>query len=594
MIFARRLLTALKGNRPWMAVAIASAVLEVVLAIVAVLLVRQAFRIVQGDASPFIKSMGLLFALLLLVYAVRSVFLYLQDAVGHAVAYRVLHSLRMRVYTHVQRLPHSYLVRQETGNITSRLVNDVETIELFIAHGLVQIVVAVTIPVAIAVVLLVINWQLALITLIPVPVLLLLIKYFIMPLRRSFRRTRAELGNVHTVMVDSVEGLPVIKSFTYEKEQAEKVAKRSWAHSQASMHNAIMGGWVGSVSELTAGIGLAIVLLIAGYGWLGALSLPNLFLFIVFSIQLSRPLLEMNRMNEGLQNAMAAAERVFEVLDAEPEASPQNGARLTQERSYDLAFRQVRFGYEPGKEVLHGATFEVREGEIVALVGPSGAGKTTCANLIARFWDPQEGAISLGEQDIRSLPTEEYRRQVSLVLQDVFLFNASIEENIRIGKPGATKDDIVQAARAANAHDFILEMPQGYETVIGERGVRLSGGQKQRLSLARAILKDAPILVLDEATSSVDPETEHLIQEAIDRLAARRKAIIVIAHRLSTIRQADRIVVLDKGNVVDIGTHEELLARPGIYATLYRVQAQAREWKLARKTRDRVSAVGDT
>lgn len=252
--------------------------------------------------------------------------------------------------------------------------------------------------------------------------------------------------------------------------------------------------------------------------------------------------------------------------------------------AHDVELDAVTFAYEPGRQVLHNVSIQLREGQVLALVGPSGAGKTTVANLIARFWDPQEGAVRLGGIDLRQLPLDYVHRSVGLVLQDVFLFNDTVAANIKISEPDASDAQVEAAARAAYAHDFIKELPDAYETIIGERGVRLSGGQKQRISIARALLRDAPVLILDEATSSVDPEAEHLIQAALARLVADR-TVLVIAHRLSTIRQASEIVVLDRGRVVQRGRHDELVDVPGLYANLYRAQQVARHWDVASSKR---------
>jgi ABC-type multidrug transport system fused ATPase/permease subunit len=267
-------------------------------------------------------------------------------------------------------------------------------------------------------------------------------------------------------------------------------------------------------------------------------------------------------------------------LAAPIEVADAAGATVPLSPAHDVQLDTVTFAYEPGRPVLHTVSIELREGQVLALVGPSGAGKTTVANLIARFWDPQEGVVRLGGVDLRQLPLEYVHRSVGLVLQDVFLFNDTVAANIKISDPDASDGQVEAAARAAYAHDFIKELPDGYETIIGERGVRLSGGQKQRISIARALLRDAPVLILDEATSSVDPEAEHLIQAALARLVADR-TVLVIAHRLSTIRQASEIVVLDRGRVVQRGRHDELVDVPGLYANLYRAQQVARRWDVA-------------
>ncbi|TMG42881.1 MAG: ABC transporter ATP-binding protein [Chloroflexi bacterium] len=314
------------------------------------------------------------------------------------------------------------------------------------------------------------------------------------------------------------------------------------------------------------------------------LSIPDLVLFVFLTTLLYRPVTELNRQLEGLRNAEAATDRIFEILNAPIEVKESLSARVPKDRRYDIALDHVTFAYEAGRSVLHDVSIDLKEGSVLALVGPSGAGKTTIANLITRFWDPQQGAVRLGGVDLRELPLDYVHRSIGLVLQDVFLFNDTVKANIKIGNPEATDAQVEAAAHAAYAHEFVEDLPKGYDTIIGERGVRLSGGQKQRISIARALLRDAPILILDEATSSVDPEAEHLIQAALARLVAER-TVLVIAHRLSTIRQANEIVVLDKGRVVQRGRHDDLVDAPGLYAALYRAQQVARRWDVATSQR---------
>ena len=315
----------------------------------------------------------------------------------------------------------------------------------------------------------------------------------------------------------------------------------------------------------------------------GSLSTPDLVVFLFLSAQLYRPVTDLNRELEGLRTAEAASERVFGLLETPISVADKPGATVPKDPRYDIALDAVTFAYDPGRPVLHDVSIDLHEGSVVALVGPSGAGKTTVANLIARFWDPQKGAVRLGGIDLRDLPMDFVHESIALVLQDVFLFNDTVAANIRLGKPNATLAELEAAARAAHAHDFVVDLPEGYATIIGERGVRLSGGQKQRISIARALLKDAPVLILDEATSAVDPEAEHLIQAALARLIADR-TVLVIAHRLSTIRQAREIVVLDQGRVVQRGRHDDLVDEPGLYASLYRAQQVARRWDVAAPT----------
>jgi ATP-binding cassette subfamily B protein len=311
----------------------------------------------------------------------------------------------------------------------------------------------------------------------------------------------------------------------------------------------------------------------------GGLSAADLFVFVVYLGHIYQPLLQLSALGEGLNTALAAGERVFDLLDAEPEIEDRPGAAAPARFDASVRFDDVWFGYDPARPVLRGLDLRVAPGETVALVGQTGAGKSTTVSLVPRFYDVQRGAVLVGGHDVRELPLAFLRERVAMVLQDVFLFHGSIRDNLLFGRPGASEAELRAAARAAHAEEFIREMPDGYETLVGERGVRLSGGQKQRLSIARALLKDAPILVLDEATSSVDVETEALIQDALARLT-RGRTTLVIAHRLSTIRHADRIAVLSQGALAELGAHDELIGRGGIYSQLYRVQTERGSWSL--------------
>ncbi|TMC28180.1 MAG: ABC transporter ATP-binding protein [Chloroflexi bacterium] len=437
----------------------------------------------------------------------------------------------------------------------------------------------------IGIVMLLVDWRLALVALAPLLLILLLLVAFRRSAYQAFMRYRDELGRLNGIIIDYIQGVGVLKAFAALGHARRAIDARSDQLKEAATRANLIHSWYFAGVEWMAAIPVAFVLLVGGLmASAHQLSVANLVFFVFLTTLLYRPVTELNRQLEGLRNAEAATDRIFEILNAPVDVQESPAARVPQDPRYDIALDHVTFAYETGRPVLHDVSIDLKEGSVVALVGPSGAGKTTVANLIARFWDPQEGAVRLGGIDIRELPLDYIHRSISLVLQDVFLFNDTVRANIKIGNPDARDAQVEDAARAAYAHEFIEELPHGYDTVIGERGVRLSGGQKQRISIARALLHDAPVLILDEATSSVDPEAEHLIQAALARLVAER-TVLVIAHRLSTIRQASEIVVLDKGRVAQRGRHDDLVDAPGLYAALYRAQQVARRWDVATSQR---------
>jgi ABC-type multidrug transport system fused ATPase/permease subunit len=478
-----------------------------------------------------------------------------------------------------------YHTRQQSGTIAAKVIGDVETIEFFTAHAGIQLISAATVPFLIGTLMLLVNWKLALVALAPLMLILLILAAFRQSAYQAFMRSREELGRLNGIMIDYIQGVGVLKAFAALSHARRAIDERSEELKKAATRANLIHTWYFSGVEWMAAIPVALVLLVGGLmANVGQLSVANLVFFVFLTTLLYRPVTELNRQLEGYRNAEAATDRIFEVLNTPIDVKESPAARAPEDPRYDITLDDVTFSYEEGRPVLHNVSIDLKEGTVLALVGPSGAGKTTIANLIARFWDPQEGAVRLGGIDLRELPLEYVHRSISLVLQDVFLFNDTVKANIKMGNPDASDAQVEAAARAAYAHEFVEELPKGYETLLGERGVRLSGGQKQRISIARALLHDAPILILDEATSSVDPEAEHLIQAALARLVAER-TVLVIAHRLSTIRQASEIVVLDNGRVVQQGRHDELADAPGLYATLYRAQQLARRWDVATSQR---------
>ena len=583
MTFLSRMWAITRGHRGLLSIAVAGSVLYTALSVLPALIIRQILTVLAQPAPT--GPVVLLGLAMVAATALMAVARYLEGGFGHIAAFRVLHAMRMRIYEQLQRLSMGYHTRQQSGTVAAKVIGDVETIEFFTAHAGIQLISAATVPFLIGTLMLIVNWKLALVALAPLLVILLILAAFRQSAYDAFMRYRDELGRLNGIIIDYIQGVGVLKAFGALGHARRTIDERSDQLKKAATRANLLHTWYFSGVEWMAAIPVALVLLVGGLmANIHQLSIPNLVLFVFLTTLLYRPVTELNRQLEGFRNAEVATDRIFQILDTPIDVQESPDAREPEDPRYDIALEHVTFAYEVGRPVLHDVSIDMKEGSVLALVGPSGAGKTTVANLITRFWDPQEGAVRIGGVNLRELPLDYVHRSISLVLQDVFLFNDTVKTNIKIGNPDATDAQVEAAARAAYAHEFVEELPNGYDTVIGERGVRLSGGQKQRISIARALLHDAPILILDEATSSVDPEAEHLIQAALARLVAER-TVLVIAHRLSTIRQASEIVVLDKGRLVQRGRHDDLVDEPGLYATLYRAQQVARRWDVASSQR---------
>ncbi|HSS74607.1 MAG TPA: ABC transporter ATP-binding protein [Gaiellaceae bacterium] len=494
---------------------------------------------------------------------------YAQTYLTGWVGERMLADLRTQLFGHLQRLSLGYFERTRAGVIISRLTNDVEALDQLVTDGVASLVRNTLTLIGTAVLLFVLDWRLALATLSVIPAMSVATFFFRKYSARAYSNVRERLGLVTATLAEDIAGMRVVQAFTRESANTRRFREISDDYRQANQQTVLYSGLYFPFVDLLATIALAVVL---GYGghlyFAEALTIGTLFAFMLYVQNFFDPVQELSQLYGTFLSATAALDKITQVLDEQPEVVDRPGARDLPEIAGVVRFEGVRFSYGRGDEVLHGIELDVPAGTTVALVGHTGAGKTTIAKLLARFYDPTHGRITIDGLDLREVTQASLRRQLGVVPQEGFLFAGSVRENIAFGEPDATPEQIVAAAQAVGAHDFVLRLEDGYETELGERGLRLSLGQRQLVAFSRALLADPRILVLDEATSSVDIGTERRIERALQTLLAGRTAF-VIAHRLSTIRDADLIVVLEHGRVVEQGSHEELLARRGLYTSLY-------------------------
>ena len=490
---------------------------------------------------------------------------YLTGWVGE----RILADLRVRLFEHLQRLSLGFYERNRAGVIISRLTNDVEAIDQLVTDGVTSLVQNTLTLLGTAIILFILDWRLALATCSVIPLMALATAVFRTRSARAYAAVRERLGLVTATLAEDIAGMRIVQAFTREQPAFENFRAVALRYRDANMQTIVLNGIYFPIVDLLSTVALAVVLAYGGHLYFGgSITLGTLFAFMLYVQNFFDPVQQLSQLYNTFLSATAALDKIMGVLDEEPEVLDLPGARELAQIEGRVAFDRVRFTYGRGDEVLHGIDLDVPAGTTVALVGHTGAGKSTIAKLLARFYEPTHGRITIDDVDLNDVSQASLRRQLGVVPQEGFLFAGTVAENIAFGKPDATADEIVRAAQTVGAHDFILRLEDGYETQLGERGSRLSLGQRQLVAFARALLANPRILILDEATSSVDIGTEQRIEQALRVLLAERTAFI-IAHRLSTIRDADLIVVLEHGRVVEQGSHDELLALRGLYTSLY-------------------------
>lgn len=516
-------------------------------------------------------TMGLLVG----AYLLKNVFASLRIRLNNQLEQTVVHDLRRQIFAALQRLSITYFENRSTGEIMSRVTNDTEHVERIFIDGLEGMMTASLTLIGITGLLFMLNWKLAALALLPIPVLALSASWFTSRVHGYYRETRQSAAELNGYLQDALSGIRETMGFGRQGYEEARFNRLSQAYSDKNLQAMVLWSMYSPGMICVGALGTVLILWYgAGEVMDGRLTLGELVLFLSYLAMFYVPINQIHSVNHMLQHALAASERVFDVLDTVPDVADRPHVMAPVHRLHgEVRFDQVQFYYRPDVPVLNGVSALVAAGERIALVGMSGAGKSTCLKLLMRFYDVTGGAISIDGKDIRDLPLAYLRQQIGFVQQEPFLFNGTVRDNLLYGDLQADQTRLESAARVARAHDFIAALPEGYETWIGERGVKLSVGQKQRVSIARVLLKDPPIVIFDEATSNIDTETEVKIREALNELTVGRTTFI-IAHRLSTLHDVDRIMVLDQGRVVEEGRHDELLGRGGIYAGLYEAQFQ--------------------
>jgi subfamily B ATP-binding cassette protein MsbA len=522
---------------------------------------------VEGD----IRMLFVIPAAIIVLFLIKGIFYFSQHYLMNYIGLRVVADLREKLYHHLQYLSLSFFTKTPTGSLISRFTNDVMIIQGSVSNAITSIIRDSLVIIALTGVVFYRDWKLASIAFIILPVAAIPIVKFGQRLRKFSLRGQVRMGFIASLLEETISGNRIVKAFTMEDYECRRFSDENDRYFRTIMKRQRIRALSSPVSEALGGLGIAGIILVGGYSVLKGNSTPGTFAsFLAALIMLYRPIRSLTTVNAIVQAGLAAGSRVFELMDTPPDITDADGAVALNGISDCIRFEQVSFKYDD-EMAVRDINLEVKVGEVVALVGMSGAGKTTLVNLIPRFYDLDGGRITINGKDIRTLTIKSLRERIAIVTQQTILFNDTVRNNIAYGDVNKSEAEIIEAAKVANAHDFIERLPLAYDTVIGEKGTKLSGGERQRISIARAVLKDAPLLILDEATSSLDSESELQVQTALERLMANR-TVFLIAHRLSTIRNAHRILVIDKGKIVGEGTHDQLLAENRIYKKLYHMQ----------------------
>jgi ATP-binding cassette subfamily B protein len=527
----------------------------------------------HGQFSTLLLATGAI----LLTSSLRGLFAYGQGYLSQALSNHIAYDLRNRLYDHLQTLSFSFHDESETGQLMSRLTVDIEAVRNFIPYGLLRAIVAIVYFGAVSAILFWLDWRLALVTMISVPILLLLAGQVARKLRPTWLKVQNEAGALGTIMQESLSGVRVVKAFAREQFEIAKYDKKNRELRELNMTAMRLAAWNQPLMVFVLNVITVVIVWVGGAAVIGhQLSLGVLVAVTQYIVLLGTPVRTFGYMITWFMRGLSGGQRIFSVLDTQAEISDAPGAVGLKDARGHVQFEHVSFAYSNGREVLHDINIDAQAGQIIAILGATGNGKSTILHLLPRFYEVTRGRVLIDGHDVRDVTLASLRRSVGLVLQDVFLFNATLRENIAYGSAHATEEQIIAAAKAARIHDFALSLPDGYDTWVGERGVTLSGGQKQRVAIARTLLLDPRILILDDSTSSVDMETEYLIQQALDEVM-RGRTTFVVASRLRTIKNADQILVLQHGRIVERGTHETLLKQDGLYTRLYDLQLREQE-----------------